>query len=1079
MSIDIFNLKIEFGSHVGEGYVELILDGETHILTSNESFNVRSGTKILVSPVASYGHEFAGWDDVLEWMTESIYENGRILTGEVESDVELCIRFKQPERVIYELPKSQDVDLATEEVSVTPQYGKLNIRNQTGGSFILRTNDLSVMKKSDKFLEYTVEVGTSVQLVASPKHGYEFTGITGNASWLVSGYGKMRGGDYYITVEFEEKSIVSDEEVVIDEEVLDDTSVDHIIQPKSRLTPEQTETPDEYSSYLSFGRIDASKIPVASDLPEISVTSDVPSDPVEILLEFKEGHYKWGPWYYVNDHVFHDLVLLRGTTYKFSVVGDKIEGDILDEHTNTYDLSTEGGSGISVTDDLYFTPNENTPNELSYKLRVDSSSIRGSRIQGSVLGKIHIRTGHQYGRLISYGYVKDANVSYKINEQEFTSTSTSTPTGTFRIGLAPTDVIRNMSLTEGHDALSNVPIRVNYETIDGAMQLNALTTLLNRYGRNTQSVHVKQQSLKYNLGINFECDLLNDDPIDQILQGNLQYIVMYKKLIIVNALMSFIEYIGKTNSFNPNTFFGTSEFQFGDATIIGELLSKLYNQHQIPETLSSVSEVLANLFGWVNNLDTEIYIPNWYKLFTFGRVFEQYYLEELRRTLDGESMSAAMDAWNNFTTKLETASDGVLIPEVPDYAIIDMGTECDRMSSVLLSPIMKVPLTEDFFKKITNGKTLHINMIRYMYGGVVSAKYGEESACYKISTFPNEYDPSIPVFPGDITNYSYESIDACCSELPDNVYPDPTPATDAVDIFSIKLVESGDSNVMYEKTITTKNHPIEYLGNDEYRLYLNESVLGGGIPEASPGYCIIPKKYATPMEQRYLKLGYNSEINVKQIFLATLDKTVIDINFTMMSQRGLMSCYALGEVTLTAGDTVTFSNSSDGKIDGEFLVAAVSSSTLFTVFVNMEATETVDEYTALTAKLTSFGGTRIYCDVSGLSVGDSVVFDKTTQGLSYNIDFIGSEQGLGSYFSVFRVLPTDVKRVVKSHVIDDDSEVVEFMYTGKTQYYSVSGANMSTERVWLTYDPDISPMGRKNHIVSYIQFFYNQLDWEG
>jgi hypothetical protein len=1076
MNIDIFNLKIDFGSHVGEGYVELVVDDETHILTSNKSFSVRSGTKVLVSPVASYGNEFAGWDDILEWMTESIYENSRILTGQIESDVELCIRFKQPDKVVYELPNIQDANSSVETIADEPHYGKLNIRNQSGGSFILRTNDISVMKKSDEFLEYVIEIGTPVQLVASTEHGYEFTEISGNAPWLLSGYGKMCEGVYHVTVGFDEKSVESDDEDGIDEETFDDTTTDHRIQPKSRLNQEQTEISPEHSSYLSFGRIDASKIPVASDLPEISMTSDVPGDPVEILLEFKEGHYKWGPWYYVNDHVFHDLVLLRGTTYKFSVVGDKIEGDILDEHANAYDLSTEGGSGISVTDNLYFTPNENTPNELSYKLRVDSSSIRDSRIQGSVLGKIHIRTGHQYGRLISYGYVKDANVSYKINEQEFTTSSTDT--GVFRIGLAPTDVIRSMSLTSGHDALSNVPIRVNYETVDGATQLNALTTLLNRYGRNTQSVHVKQQSLKYNLGINFECDLLNDDPIDQILQGNLQYIVMYKKLIIVNALMSFIEYIGKTNSFNPSTFFGTSELQFGDATMIGELLSKLYNQHQIPETLSSVSEVLANLFGWVNNLDTELYIPNWYKLFTFGRVFEQYYLEELRRTLDGESSSSAMDAWDNFTTKLETASDGVLIPEVPDYAIIDMGTECDRVSSVLLSPIMKVPLTEEFFTEVTGGKTLHINTIRYMYGGVVSAKYGEECACYEISTFPNEYDPNIPIFPGDITNYSYESIDACCSELPDNVYPDPTPATDEVDIFSIKLVESGDSNVMYEKTITTKNHPIEYLGNDEYRLYLSESVTGGGIPEASPGYCIIPKNYATPMEQRYLKLGYNSGTPVKQIFLATLDKTVININFTMMTQRGLMSCYALGDTDLTAGDMVSFSNSPDGKIDGEFLVAAVSSGTLFTIFVNMEASETVDDYTTLTAKMTSFGGTRIYCDVSGLSEGDSVVFDKTTHGLSYNIDSLGVEEGLGNYFSVARVLPTDVKRVVKSHVIEDEDEVVEFMYTGKTQYYSVAGADTSTERVWLTYDPDTSPTGRNNHIISYVQFFYNQLDWE-
>jgi hypothetical protein len=233
------------------------------------------------------------------------------------------------------------------------------------------------------------------------------------------------------------------------------------------------------------------------------------------------------------------------------------------------------------------------------------------------------------------------------------------------------------------------------------------------------------------------------------------------------------------------------------------------------------------------------------------------------------------------------------------------------------------------------------------------------------------------------------------------------------------------------------------------------------------------------MEQRYLKVGYNSNTAVKQIFLATLDKVSVVIHFTMMTQRGLMSCYALSELVLKAGDTVVFSDSSGGKIDGEFLVAAVSSSTLFTVFVNMESEETVNDYTALNAKFVNFGGTRIYCDVTGLAEGDSVVFDKTTDGLVFNIDTLGFEEGLGNYFSISKVLPIDVKKVVKSHAIENQDEVVEFMFTGKTQYYSVTGADPVTERLWLTYEPDTSPAGRKNHTISYIQFFYNKLEWEG
>jgi hypothetical protein len=454
-------------------------------------------------------------------------------------------------------------------------------------------------------------------------------------------------------------------------------------------------------------------------------------------------------------------------------------------------------------------------------------------------------------------------------------------------------------------------------------------------------------------------------------------------------------------------------------------------------------------------------------------------LEALKNTANGTDPSASQDAYDIFTAHLGTASTGIIYPEVPTDVVIETGFECDAVNTGLLSPIMKKTLDVGFFENVTDGKTMHINTLKYLFGNVISTEYGEDRACYSISTFPVEYTPNLPAFPGTIVDYGYESIDACCSDLPPNIFPDPTPDTEDVDIFSFKLIESGDSTVMYSTNVTTKNHPIEYLGNDEYRLYVSESVLEGVLPEASPGYCVIPKDYADHMEQRYLKVGYNSSTPVKQIFLATLDKTTVDIHFTMMTQRGLMSCYALADLSLKAGDTVSLSDASHGRINKEFMVAAVTSPTLFTVFVNMETEETSDDYTALNAKIVSFGGTRIYCDVAGLAPGDTVVFDKTADGLTFNIDTLGFEEGLGNYFSIAKVLPTDVKKVVKSHVIENQDEVVEFMFTGKTQYYSVAGADPVTERVWLTYDPDISPLGRKNHTISYIQFFYNKLEWEG
>jgi hypothetical protein len=1062
MNTDIFNLKIEFGSHVGEGYVELIIDDETYMLTSDESFDIRSGTKILVSSVPSYGNDFVGWQGDIDWMTESIYEDSRILTGQIASDVELIVRFKESDPTIYKLPNDDLSETEEEVLTEEPKFGTLSIKTSEGGSFILRTDGLSVMLKSESYVDYPIRVGASVQLLGTSEHGYVFTGVSGDAHWLSGGYGRMHDGEFHVVVEFEEgvePEIV--EEVEVEEEE-DDEESQLRLQPRQRLKQllqqdvSNIADADE-SKYLSFGGM---LLPQSTDM---SSSLEVPEGPVVILLEhnpdWRTGHYL------VNGEKFHDLVLIRGVQYKFKVTGDAIEGDILDKNLETYDLSTEGGNGTSEAKDLVFTPNENTPEELTYRTK-----------QGNhVLGKIHVRSGVYYGRVTAYGYVKQCAVTYPVGDGYELSMSGNL--GEFRIADSGSEFTETLTATGGVDIYSNIPTQMSYTTVKGSTQINALTTLFAKIsGASSRPLYSLNDKLRYALGITVPCDILNVDPIHEILIGNVEYMVVYKKLVILNALTSFVNYAypDKLDVFyskNVNKFIGTSELQFGEEGVISDLLR--------PVGGTAVSSILANLFGWVNNLDTVTYLPNWYKLFAFGRTFEQNFLEALKKTANGTEPSASQDAYDIFTAHLGTATTGIIYPELPSEVVIETGFECDAVNAGLLSPIMKKTLDGSFFDNVTGGKTMHINTLKYLFGNVISAEYGENRVCYSISTFPVEYTPNLPAFPGTIVDYGYESIDTCCSDLPTNIFPDPTPKTEDVNIFSFRLIESGGDALMYSANITTKNYPIEYLGNDEYRVYLHQLVSAGDIPEASPGYFIVPKHLADQMEQRYLKVGYNSGTAVKQIFLAILDKTTVDIHFTMMTQRGLMSCYALAELSLKAGDTVSFSDASHGRINKEFMVAAVTSPTLFTVFVNMETEETSDDYTALNAKVVSFGGTRIYCDVSGLAEGDTVVFDKTADGLTYNIDTLGFEEGLGNYFSIAKVLPVDVKKVVKSHVIDVQDEVVEFMFTGKTQYYSVTGADTVTERLWLTYEPDTSPKGRKNHTISYIQFFYNKLEWEG
>jgi hypothetical protein len=1037
MSNDVFELKILFGKCLGMGYIQLRIDGDSMVVASDESFAVDSESRVEVRAIPSYENSFICWsrDIGVTHSTE------KLVLGRVSDDTALSVLFENISELGEDLLDQEEEVIFNEE----PQYGILSIKSTEGGSYMLITEENSLMSANEEYVEHAVRAGTSVELLGAPNDGYSFTRIVGAADWMTGGHGRMLEGEYQITVEFEKN---------IEPEIIEEDDVGEVVKPTEEIVSFEE---NDVSQNLSFGGI---VLPPTKSSYVLDPTSEVKTITLEYNFDYRDGKYL------MNGESFHDLVLIRGVQYKFVTTHDRVSIEILGENYQSLDLSAEGGSVTTTGEDLIFTPNGDTPEELIYRTTYRTNDV---------IGKIHVRSEVYYGRVTAYGYVSGCGVD----------DVTSGPLGEFLIGDDGSEFINPSSTATGTDIHAQIPNLLTYKTLMGSTQLNVLTTLFAKvgFGRLTSTYEVNQK-MNEMLGIEFPCDILNDDPIRKILLGDVRYIPVYKKLLILNALLNFIK---RVNPSKLEDVYGRLAWSVkrNQPILLGES-AYLTDPHGplkgfVNETaLPTIASVLSNLFGWVELSEgLADWAANKHKLFAFGKAFQLDFLEKLATLNETPTSNEALNAWSNWGTIINNRLNELNPVALPSHMVMDVGSECDMLALGLLSPMMKKAWTDVFFANATNDQTTpSADNLYKIYGKVISVEYTAPAACYSISTLPAEFVPTLPEFVGGVTSYMNESVDECCSNLPDNIFEEDDTDYAPVDIFSFKLIESGDSKVMYQVNVNTESHPIEYLGNDEYRLYLDDELDIGNISEASPGYCAIPSAYATKMEQRYLKVGYNSDEKVREVFAVTT--AILQLNVTTdMTTPNILLCTTLNNGVpvlhgLTQGDSVEFTNSPSGKIDGTHLVLAeLSQGFGFSVY-NSEWSN-VESYKNLTADIESSGLTKVECNTEGFAPGDTVIFDKSpTNGLTFNIDEVADD-----YIAFERTLPTDINWVVKSHVNENPDEVVEFMYTSKDQYYSVADVTLGNEKLWLTYDPDIAPEGRAGHTISYIQFFYNKLEWNG
>ena len=279
---------------------------------------------------------------------------------------------------------------------------------------------------------------------------------------------------------------------------------------------------------------------------------------------------------------------------------------------------------------------------------------------------------------------------------------------------------------------------------------------------------------------------------------------------------------------------------------------------------------------------------------------------------------------------------------------------------------------------------------------------------------------------------------------------------------------------------------------------MDELATAGSLDESSPGYFVVPKTYAIPMEQRYLKVVYNSEETVRTVGQVSYDDILMTSSQCfgagyVLTNPSDAPASAVGTVAvmfaskhgLSTGAKVRFDTTDTDTYpefkNKEHLIGSATDITFTVTFVVdltyhgiiLKLSEFKAIFDEMQVSVVTESSAKIYHSGEQYTQGDTVVFDKLTNGQTFNILEVGQDGQ--NYFVIDETLPPGISKVVKSHVNDELGDVIDFMHVTHMQYYEVANVKYEDSRLWLSYDPDTSPKGRVGHKVSYVQFFHNEL----
>jgi hypothetical protein len=226
---------------------------------------------------------------------------------------------------------------------------------------------------------------------------------------------------------------------------------------------------------------------------------------------------------------------------------------------------------------------------------------------------------------------------------------------------------------------------------------------------------------------------------------------------------------------------------------------------------------------------------------------------------------------------------------------------------------------------------------------------------------------------------------------------------------------------------------------------------------------------------RGVSVGYNSNEKVREVTGFSPDATTATILTTWMTANGTLNIVADLNPHLNIGDYITITGATrNAAINGTYRVKDTSENSFaldYSVPINME----IKDMQNLNGSFETSFATRIYTNVQGLSVGNELIFDFASGGgHRYEILKVSQDEA-GVYALIKGRLDFKPQFAVKSHFSVSDENYVKFTYETKLSYYTTSGTDPQKDSLWLTHLPDVTPDGRLDDDLSFIELYHEDI----
>jgi hypothetical protein len=1096
-----FTLKVKVSPELGIGFVQLFVGDDKYIISSvefDEGVTTERGQEVIIVAVSSRGNEFVSWDGQTTWLEEGATGD---LRGVVKGDLELNVEFGKitqkdgPELVLPEI-----------EIIEPTEFSDLGVRIPEGGGVIsVEFGGRTRLVNSSELIKFSVPVGENVRVDLIPDDGYVFSTFDDTELTPRVGSFEMEKQEVGLSVLFVEKipepePDEPDEEFDVLEIIEGPEDIDEVLFPG-----------DEY---ILFKRTEDLH---SMDTKEITPLDIPPADyTVEFELTYDETNGVLLSGGGMTNDRWVDLIFAQGVEYRFTSTDSRALIEIVDSEGDlvSADLGVFNNAQPVGDVPIILIPNEFTPRELFYRERFPNQSgpfstptpssyertgeptenpLRRRHAHGS-FGRIHVRKGLTQGRVSGYGYIEASLIDLNdplATTMIYSSTriklgGVQTP-GIFSYGVSG-DKFSSITSHGGFDYMTQTDNVISYQTVGRTGVFNIFTSVFAEiYDTSSLGVSEINEYFCSSLDFSDSYDILNEDLLYEISIGRTEYIDLYKKLVQLNILFELVTTRGggaELLKSSLSTLILESKkinLTEGGGTMITGLLSDIFEEGLLNSVVDLLYEVFSYIEEDVTGPTTEILDT----LFAVGRVCGT----DVVATVTAENLESISTLMSNFESKVLLAKNEINSFPLPLRLALRMTPECENPGLKFLGASVTKKLDTGFMQFLTGNPVLTIENIKNIYGKTISFSWGDLHGCYEVLQTPAEFTQYDTLYESSIDTIfnattMYDDTNVCCNDLPEYQFVGDEESVPEEEVFSLKLIEGGESSVMLDVSVTNQSHPIEYLGNDEYRIYLDETASQGSLGVSSPGYFVVPTNYAVPMEQRYLKIVYNSDEVVRDVIEITSEhgtvnaNNVVVVEYNQTTEMGKIFVVTDANHGLSTGDKVMFLSTDREELNENDYVVEVIAEKIF--YVSFKAvgytTETFNQaFHMINLSVVTANLVRIYYDgEASLEVGDTVAFDKSCNGQVFNLVTSESDEH-GNYFVVNEALPPGVKKVVKSHVSDELPEVIDFMYVTHLQYYEVAGVTYGEDRLWLSYDPDTSPEGRAGHKVSYVQFFHNGL----